>query len=68
MKPTEAYEVLAVRYGTHKERGARDNFMHPQEVTDLHEMALPLDYFVWVIRNAARTIVVDTGFTHETAA
>ena len=62
------YEVLALRYGTHQQRTARDNFMHPQEVADLHEMELPLDYFVWVIRNAARTIVVDTGFTHDTAS
>ena len=67
MDSIEIYDVLAVRYGTHKERSVRDNFMHPQEVTDLHEMELPLDYFVWVIRNANRTIVVDTGFTHETA-
>jgi glyoxylase-like metal-dependent hydrolase (beta-lactamase superfamily II) len=67
MNPDAIYEVLAVRYGTHQQRSARDNFMHPQEVTDLHDMELPLDYFVWVIRNAQRTIVVDTGFTHETA-
>lgn len=62
------YEVLALRYGTHPQRTARDNFMHPQEVTDLHEMELPLDYFVWVIRNTSRTIMVDTGFTHDTAS
>lgn len=62
-----AYEVLAVRYGTHADRTARDNFMHPQEVMDIHDGPMPLDYFVWVIRNARRTIVVDTGFTPETA-
>ena len=27
-----------------------------------------MDYFVWLIRNAERTIVVDTGFTAEVAA
>ena len=62
------YEVLALRYGTHAERTARDNFMYPQELTDIHDGAMPLDYFIWAIRNAERTIVVDTGFTHETAA
>lgn len=62
------YEVLALRYGTHAERTARDNFMHPQEMLDIHDGAMPLDYFIWVIRNAHRTVVVDTGFTHETAA
>jgi glyoxylase-like metal-dependent hydrolase (beta-lactamase superfamily II) len=64
----DTYDVLAVRYGTHAERTARDNFMYPQEVQDIHDGAMPLDYFIWVIRNAQRTIVVDTGFTHETAA
>lgn len=61
------YEVLAVRYGTHAERTARDNFMHPQEVLDIHDGPMPLDYFVWVVRHAQRTIVVDTGFTPKTA-
>jgi glyoxylase-like metal-dependent hydrolase (beta-lactamase superfamily II) len=66
MDPT--YEVLALRYGTHAERTARDNFMYPQEMLDIHDGGMPLDYFIWAIRNAERTIVVDTGFTHETAA
>lgn len=65
--PASTYEVLALRYGTHQPRTARDNFMHPQEITDLHDADMPLDYFVWAIRNAGRTVVVDTGFTHETA-
>src|SRR3546814_11728107 len=29
---------------------------------DLHDSPMPLDYFVWVVRNANRTFVVDTGF------
>lgn len=65
--PDSTYQVLALRYGTHQARTARDNFLYPQELPDLHEAELPLDYFIWVIRNGARTIVVDTGFTHETA-
>lgn len=65
--PDSTYQVLALRYGTHQPRTARDNFLYPQEVPDLHDLQLPLDYFIWVIRNAARTIVVDTGFTHQSA-
>ena len=30
--------------------------------------AMPMDYFVWLIRNADRGFVVDTGFTAEMAA
>lgn len=56
------YEVTALRYGTHPERVARANFLQ----TDAHDVPMPLDYFVWVIRSPVgvappRTIVVDTG-------
>jgi glyoxylase-like metal-dependent hydrolase (beta-lactamase superfamily II) len=61
------YDVLALRYATHM-RGAAENFLDRNDLPDLHDAGMPLDYFVWVIRNAARTIVVDTGFTPETAA
>jgi len=57
------YEVYAVRYGHHVRRAA-DNFVGG----DPHDIDMPLDYFVWVIRNDARTIVVDTGFNEGSAA
>lgn len=58
------YEVFALRYATHEGRHARENFIFP----DFHDDELmPLDFFVWAIRSAGRTIVVDTGFTSETA-
>ncbi|MEZ5866679.1 MAG: N-acyl homoserine lactonase family protein [Geminicoccaceae bacterium] len=61
----ERYEVFAVRYGTVAARTRRENFMG----LDPHETApMPLDYYVWVVRNEARTIVVDTGFDHAEAA
>lgn len=53
------YEVFALRYGTSGPRMRRDNFIS----TDLHDAPMPMDYFLWVIRDAARTIVVDTGFS-----
>ena len=59
---TEVYEVLAIRYAT---RGARrrDNFIGG----DPHDADMPLDYYVWLVRNAQRTVVVDMGFTAEVA-
>lgn len=61
----DAYEVLALRYATYAGRTRRDNLLRP----DVHfDAPYPLDFFVWVIRNSARTIVVDTGFDEKEAA
>ncbi len=63
MTDTETYEVFAIRYGRMENRYRRDNFI----MADPHDGHMPIDYFVWVIRNEARTIVVDTGFDHAEA-
>lgn len=60
---SEVYEVLAIRYG-HLARNAADNFIGG----DPHDQPMPLDYFVWVIRNENRTVVVDTGFSADSGA
>ena len=61
----DAYEVLAVRYATFAGRRMRDNLLR----TDLHgDAPYPLDFYLWVIRNPHRTIVVDTGFDPAEAA
>jgi glyoxylase-like metal-dependent hydrolase (beta-lactamase superfamily II) len=58
MSSPETYEVFAIRYGTMSNRWRRDNFI----MADDHDAAMPIDYYVWAIRNESRTIVVDTGF------
>ncbi len=63
MSDTETYEILAVKYGTQTGRTRKDNFMHDDD----HAAPGPIDYFVWVIRNAHRTILVDTGFDRKEA-
>ncbi|MGR3566835.1 MAG: N-acyl homoserine lactonase family protein, partial [Pseudooceanicola nanhaiensis] len=61
----EDYEVYAVQYGTIAERRASENFLGG----DPHDAApMPLNYYVWLIRNADRVILVDTGFNAERAA
>ncbi|MGF1650562.1 MAG: N-acyl homoserine lactonase family protein [Hyphomicrobiaceae bacterium] len=60
---TETYEVLALKYGEMKQRFRHHNFI----MDDDHLAPMPIDYFIWVIRNAHRTIVVDCGFDHEEA-
>lgn len=57
-----AYEVYALRYA-HHERRAGENFLGG----DPHDGPMPMDYFVWLVRDATRTFVVDTGFNAETA-
>jgi glyoxylase-like metal-dependent hydrolase (beta-lactamase superfamily II) len=59
MSSSDTYEVYAVKYGTMQNRYRRDNFI----LADDHDAVMPIDYFVWAITNAERTIVVDTGFS-----
>jgi glyoxylase-like metal-dependent hydrolase (beta-lactamase superfamily II) len=58
----DTWELLAIRYAR-SDRRSPENFIGG----DLHDLPMPLDYFVWVIRNEARTIVVDTGFGEQQA-
>ncbi len=58
----EVYEVYAIRYGS-MSRQRRENFI----AEDSHDVPMPLDYFVWLLRSQSRTVLVDTGFSMETA-
>jgi glyoxylase-like metal-dependent hydrolase (beta-lactamase superfamily II) len=55
---SDIYEILALKYGELNERTRRENFI----AADDHDAPGPIAYYIWVIRNAGRTIVVDTGF------
>jgi glyoxylase-like metal-dependent hydrolase (beta-lactamase superfamily II) len=58
-----AYEVSALRYATH-DRLRRENFMAG---SDPHEAPMPLDYFVWLIRDGTSSWLVDSGFSASMA-
>jgi glyoxylase-like metal-dependent hydrolase (beta-lactamase superfamily II) len=58
----DTYQVFAIRYA-HLDRTARHNFLGGDE----HDGPMPLAYYVWAIVNADRTVLVDTGFDHDTA-
>ena len=60
---TDSYEVRAIKYARLMRRSA-DNFIGG----DSHDTEMPLYYYVWVISNAERSIVVDTGFNETMAA
>jgi glyoxylase-like metal-dependent hydrolase (beta-lactamase superfamily II) len=57
------YEVFAIKYATRDARRAA-NFLGG----DPHDAPMPMDYFVWLVRNAERQFIVDAGFTADVAA
>lgn len=54
---TTPYEIYAIRY-------AMRNVHRPANFVggDPHDAPMNMDYFVWLVRNAERSIVLDTGF------
>jgi hypothetical protein len=56
------YEIYALRYAT---RGGRrgEHFVGG----DPHDAEMPMDYFIWLVKGARRSFVVDTGFPADMA-
>ena len=57
------YEVIALKYATRSAQRS-NNFVGG----DPHDVPMPMDYFLWVIRNGDRLLLVDTGFNEDMAA
>ena len=60
----DVYHVYSMCYGRARARRVHDNFVF----RDMHDGPMPLDYNLWIVRNAHRTILVDTGFGARAAA
>jgi glyoxylase-like metal-dependent hydrolase (beta-lactamase superfamily II) len=58
-----AYEIFAIKYAQREGRRT-DHFIGG----DPHDAPMPMDYFVWLVRNRERLILVDTGFDAAMAA
>ena len=58
------YHVYSLCYAVGRTRRVHDNFI----IRDAHDAPMPLDYNLWIIRNTARTILVDTGYGARAAA
>ncbi len=54
----ETWQVYAIKYAERNERVRGHSFILDDDHTSPHAM----DYFVWVLKNDTRTIVVDTGY------
>ncbi|CAH1690607.1 Glyoxylase-like metal-dependent hydrolase (Beta-lactamase superfamily II) [Hyphomicrobiales bacterium] len=61
------YHLYALRYATLSNRLAQDNFL-PSPAGMAHSGVMPISYYVWIIHGQKRTVIVDTGFSPETAA
>lgn len=57
----EQYEFIIAKYGTR--RGHRSEVYLNYEIYGQPDGPIDMDYFVWVIRNSERTVLVDTGFS-----
>ncbi len=57
------WDVFGLRHAS-QDRVAGDNFLH---TSDPHDAPMPLDFFVWLSRSGDRHVLVDTGFSPETA-
>ena len=59
----DIYHIYCLRYGRVAGRRVHENFAF----RDMHDGPMPLDLYVWIIRNRHRSILVDTGFSHRAA-
>jgi glyoxylase-like metal-dependent hydrolase (beta-lactamase superfamily II) len=64
-RDTPCYEVLALRFGTHSGRLARENYLFADDPCATDTPA-PFDFYTWIIRDDERVIAVDTGFAADT--
>ena len=64
--PVDEYEVVIAQYGTR--HGHRAEVYLNYAIYGEVDAPIDMDYFVWVIRNEHRTILVDTGFSPEGGA
>ena len=52
------YQIFSLCYAKARARRTTDNFLW----RDMHDGPMPLDYNLWIVRNAHRVVLVDTGF------
>lgn len=58
------WQVFSVKYADRNTRTRRDSFIFD----DNHDAPHNMDYFVWVLRQGNKTILVDTGYDEAEAA
>ena len=57
---SDIWEVYALKYAERNARTRADSFV--LDPSDDHASPHPMDYFLWILKNGAQTVVVDTGY------
>lgn len=60
---SDLWEVFALKYAERNARTRAESFIADPH----HELPHAMDYFIWVLRQETRTIVVDTGYDTQEA-
>ncbi len=68
MSDPETYEVYAIQYCHRSNRSKGETFLSPVLSADFHDVAQDITYYVWLITNENRTVLVDTGFGRDELA
>ena len=68
MADPEAYEVYAIRYCNRAGRDAKETFLTTAWSDPSHDFTADCSYYVWLVRNENRTVLVDTGFGRDELA
>jgi glyoxylase-like metal-dependent hydrolase (beta-lactamase superfamily II) len=54
----DVYDIFQMTYANDPGRRVHNNFV----LVDMHDGPMPVDFNLWILRNARRTVLVDTGF------
>lgn len=60
---SDLWEIYALKYAERNARTRAESFIADPH----HDLPHAMDYFIWVLRNGSRTIVVDTGYDTQEA-
>jgi glyoxylase-like metal-dependent hydrolase (beta-lactamase superfamily II) len=60
----DKYEIYALRFASMPQRRVHENFLR----RDMPDGPMALDFYIWIVRNAHRTVLIDTGFAARALA
>ncbi len=55
---SDQWEVYALRYAERSSRNRGESFIFDDDHNSIH----PMDYFIWLLKNGDKSILVDTGY------
>lgn len=58
---SDQWEIYALKYADHTDRIRGESFIFD----DNHDSPLTMDYFIWLLKNGDKHILVDTGFDQQ---